>query len=282
MKQLFILLFLLTVLPAKSQCNAINVNTFILKPVGTCRYVIEINATLSNGNASIVPFYTCNGVSTNLNCFSWENPSTKTFVSDTILCCSVVQAGIRGHASSNCHGNQCIEVALRNLPLNITHFNAFRDEERVCCTWETVGDRIDNIFFVENSMDGYVFDIVDVFYPQSLRRIGSTVHECVFDRLRQYYRLRVVDAAGNSVISPVKTVGQRKNALEYNTLTRQLWIKGEADTLRSLTVYDTQGHIMFHVPRIKSNVELIPQFMNGVYYVVVHTSQGNLVKIILL
>jgi len=205
MKYLLIILLLLP-FAAKSQCNAINVNSFVLRSLGGCKYVIEINSTLTNGNASITPFYRCgSGVTVDLpNCFTWETPSTKDFISDTITCCETVFVGLRGYASSNCHGHQCIEIPLSNLAL---------DEETI---------------FREK---------------------------------------------------PLKP----KDGLEYNPVTRRLTIKGDMDNLRPrhLILYDLRG-IEISRQNVKSNTVILNQQTSGIYFVVVTTARGNLIKTVIL
>lgn len=287
MKQLLILLFLGgTFFSARSQCNAITVNTFVLKPLGNCKYVIEINATLANGNASIRPFYSCSNVQIDLpDCFSWPNPGTQTFVTDTFVCCATVFAGIRGHASQNCNGNQCLEVALTNLPLRITEFNAYQSDDQVCLTWKYENEgRLDDQYLVENSYDGKYFQIQKVYGIKDLRQIGGLSNVCLYDTsLRKYYRLRVIDGGGNVVISAVKTITPKQNDLIYNTITRTLTIKGEIDdfTPRYLTIYARDGKEVYH-RGITSNTTTLPELTAGIYFAVVTTPKGNLIKTIIL
>lgn len=200
MKQLLILFFLLRALSAAAQCQAININSFNLKALGGCRYVIEVDATLTHGNASIRPFYSCMGVTTELStCFTWEVPSTKAFVSDTFICCESLLVGLHGYSSANCNGNQCIEIPLSNLALK------------------------------------------EVFPAE-------------------------------------KTVSKRKD-LEYNPITRLLTIK--RDNYKELIIYSRDGREV-HRERIKSNITVLPQMTNGVYFIVVTTTGDNLIKTITL
>jgi len=81
--------------------------------------VINVNATLTHGNPSIKVVYTCSAIEHELQCFSWPNPSTILFVSDTFVCdcVNIVRARILGYASSNCNGTTCVELGLTNLDL---------------------------------------------------------------------------------------------------------------------------------------------------------------------
>lgn len=287
MKNIIISIILfLTALSVVAQCNAITVNSFELKTVGNCKYVIEINASLSNGNASIKPFYSCANVQIELpDCFSWPNPSTQLFVTDTFTCCGTVLAGVRGHASRNCNGNQCIETALTNLPLSITQFNAYLSDDQVCVTWKYEDDnRPDNLYYVEHSFDGQNFQTVDSYTIKELRRTGELSNVCFYDKsLKRYYRLRIVDGAGNTVISAIKTVIPKQNDLTYNTITRQLTIKGEIDDFspRYLTVYSRDGKEVY-LRGITSNITTLPALTPGIYFAVVTSVKGNLIKTIIL
>ena len=282
MKQLILLLFLLP-FSAKSQCNAITVNTFVLKTLGNCRYQIEINATLSNGNASIKPFYTCGAVSIDLpDCFIWPTPSNLTFLTDTFVCCGVIKAGLRGHASQNCHGNQCIEIPLTNLSLGISDFNAFVVDDRVCLTWRVYDGRIDHEFYIQNSDNGIDFSDIQVIPFNQLHTISGLVNECIYRSFRQFYRIKVVDVAGNTTFSVVKKVAHKQNDLEYNTVSRLLTIKGIIDdfTPRYLTIFDRSGKELYF-RGIISNIITLPQLPSGIYFVIVSSVKGNLVKTII-
>lgn len=284
MKQLILLLLFLIPFSAKTQCSAIAVNTFVLKPLGNCRYVIEINATLSNGNASIKPFYSCGNVQITLpDCFSWANPSTQTFVTDTFVCCATVFAGIRGHASPNCNGSQCLEVQLTNLPIKISNFNAYRSDDQVCLTWKSLNAEDDDQYYIENSFDGQKFETTDFFYSSQLRSGGGLYNICVYDGLlSKYYRIRMI-SNGDTIFSAIKAVRSKQNDLEYNTLTRVLTILGPFDdfTPTLLTVYSRDGRQVTR-DSLRTNVCTLPTLTPGIYFAVVTTPKGNLIKTLIL
>lgn len=189
------------------------------------------------------------------------------------------------YSSSNCNGSQCIEVAETNLPLKITQFNAYLSDDQVCVTWKYEDDnRPDNLYYVEHSFDGQNFQTVDSYTIKELRRVGNLNNVCFYDKsLKRYYRLRITDGAGNTVISAIRTVIPKQNDLTYNTITRQLTIKGEIDDFspRYLTIYSRDGKEVYF-RGITSNITTLPQLTPGIYFAVVTSVKGNLIKTIIL
>ncbi len=290
MKQLIPVLLFLIPFSARSQCNAVQVNTIKLNPLGDCKYTISVTATLSNGNPSFEIFYTCDGEKEDLGCFKWNSPGKKTFTTDKFYCdCDEnVYITIVVYSSSNCHGDRCIEVAETNLAITLTDFNAYQSDDQVCLTWRYYNDNlhnhIDERYYVEHSSDATNFEVLGVYQITDLRRIGDLSNICLYDRsLKQYYRLRVVDASGNTYFSAVKTITPKQNDLEYNTLTRELRIKGDIDdfTPRYLTVYSRDGREVY-MRGITSNTMTLPELTHGIYFAVVTTPKGNLIKTIIL
>lgn len=120
MKNLFILLLLLTVNLLKAQCNKITVTGVYIQHTGNgCNYNLAIDAVSLGGNPSIKPQYQCGrgGSITNLSCINLGDNSHFTTESFNCPCDQPVYIWVIGYASANCNGDTCIAYTSQNLAL---------------------------------------------------------------------------------------------------------------------------------------------------------------------
>lgn len=294
----FLLIWVWGINPGYSQCKAIRANSIQISQTGSSNgyytYTILANITLEYGKASVIPYYTCGSIGTEIaldDCFSWESPSTKDITSSTFSCPCDQPVSIRleGYNSSNCKGNPCgdLDASQSNLALDLTDFRiSASDADQVCFKWFIDPEEPETRYQIENSIDGIHFTYLTTFPASDIVLAGTAASKCMIRTdFNPYYRMKAVDKSGRTLYSPIRSViGQpAQTRILYNMNTREISLSGPEDKLASciLHVYDGRGRKVYEEV-IRRDIILLPEFPEGVYFIQINRSCDALVKKIVL
>lgn len=152
---------------------------------------------------------------------------------------------------TNAPGVMDLPCAVLFLPVNVTHFDAIQEVDRVNLNWVTESEVNNDYFTIERSADGQEFE--EVFRMEgagssSTRRIYSGVDHNPL-RGTSYYRLRQTDFDGQSEVSDVVAVeftGLPAISIYPNPFSGEvLNVKGNTESVDFVRILNTAGKIVF-------------------------------------
>ncbi|WP_157780941.1 T9SS type A sorting domain-containing protein [Hymenobacter sedentarius] len=142
---------------------------------------------------------------------STDTPIASTAASITVTPAYTTTYTVTGTtATGGCNTAQSTVTVLRPLPVELISFEAVKSDKVAVLTWATASEKNSAYFEIERSFDGESFESVG-------QRAGAgttsarTNYQFVDTRLAQsagtvYYRLRQVDATGETNYSPVRAL----------------------------------------------------------------------------
>ena len=99
--------------------------------------------------------------------------------------------------------------------INITSFNVYAKDNKLCVDWSTDGSISTNVFEVQQSTDGINFSTIAMVLGPDPKQKGDN-YACSFknkqSNLKHYYRLRHLDTDGNEQISDSKALVDESKA----------------------------------------------------------------------
>ena len=189
--------------------------------------------------------------------------------------------------------NQLTSAAFTILPVDLLSFSGYKDGSRNQLRWTTSTEKNNKGFEVQRSLDGINFS--DIGYVNSLANGGNSsvkLNYAFTDNnvtgIKQYYRLRLVDLAGNSKLSNVVLIKSDKPTLitidglfpNPATATINLRVGAPNRDKVSMLVTDMSGRI---VMQLSMNVETgsntlpldISALPGGDYFIKLISSNGE-------
>ena len=179
---------------------------------------------------------------------------------------------------TDCNSETQIETACLTLPLELLHFSGTLENGNAHLQW-TIGDASScSHFELEKRAEQGAFESISSISFQPAR---TEYHFSEPQKIHipQYYRLRMVDWDGKSVLSPiVRLAPQQESELLYPNPTRgQLFLKNTAAESCNLRLYNAQGILVLEQGTAPWNIAHLPP---GQYLAWLQTPQGASTQLI--
>jgi hypothetical protein len=175
-----------------------------------------------------------------------------------------------------------IPTALVVLPLAITNFAATPFNTYAQLQWDAAIQDNGTFFNIESSRDGVVWKNIGKVMSAGN---SNTINTYRFTDVNaaagnNYYRISEVNAQGDVVYSPVKSIylGGNFNASIFpNPVKDRLYISTNGGIIQSVDVADINGKAMFHynnLPSSGNSLDMSP-LSTGIYFVTIRYTSGQ-------
>lgn len=184
--------------------------------------------------------------------------------------------------------NQLNNIISAPLPVELTIFNASRNNGTVLCQWETASEKNNDYFIVERSTDGQTYSKIGKVLSVGPTSVQKQVYRYIDAQPPTkvaYYRLRQVDIDGTEKFSPVVTVSAAISvdtplvaSVVPNPGTGLFELLTPGGILVEANIYNSFGrHIRKLIP-LQENAQRLPfeltNFSEGVYIMRVQMAEG--------
>lgn len=171
------------------------------------------------------------------------------------------------------------------LPINLTAFNATKQNKEVALNWLTQTELNNNYFEVQRSADGVTFATIGAVRGAGTTNVAQKYNLIDTKPLRgiNYYRLNQVDFDGKQSFSPTVSVSMDDKVgvdimpnPAYNSVT--VAISGESN-IASVRIADLTGRVLSAVDNISNNQSIdISQLPQGVYFMQISVDKQTYVR----
>jgi hypothetical protein len=176
-----------------------------------------------------------------------------------------------------------LRVAMsENLPVELTSFDAKRNQSNTLLSWATASEKDNAYFDVEYSRNGSDFQAIGQVKGNGTSIVSNTYkfeHKTPSVGVN-YYRLKQVDYDGTSNYSPVRSVimGKSGLALQSTLVHDVLNVVTSDETSTPLSIFNTTGQEAF-TAKVQGTQQLtISTLPNGLY--IVRTPSGDVARFV--
>lgn len=150
----------------------------------------------------------------------------------------------------NAVSSGCVNCSA-GLPIELTEFQAFTEQQAIACTWRTETERDNDYFTVERSSDGLNFEPIGQMdgAGNSINPLNYKLYDSSPLSGLSYYRLRQTDFNGASTLSDVVSVLFYPEVLSaaYNRDYKQLVFSSILQEGSVIRIYDLNGNLLEEV-----------------------------------
>ncbi|HEV2483571.1 MAG TPA: T9SS type A sorting domain-containing protein, partial [Puia sp.] len=165
------------------------------------------------------------------------------------------------------------------LPLSITDFTATPDNTSAQLQWNAAAGGNSSFFDVESSKDGTTWQDIGMVIATDDNNTTYTYTDPNAAAGNNFYRIKEINAAGNAVYSPVKTVYidvQSTTTVFPNPVRNRLCITGNGSTIRSVVVTAADGKEMArYTGPVAGNSIDMSSLPGGMYFVTIGYASGS-------
>jgi hypothetical protein len=167
------------------------------------------------------------------------------------------------------------------LPLTITDFTATPKDTYAQLEWTTEADENTRFFDIESSRDGLAWQNIGMAMATGNSGTSTTYNYTDVNAAtgNNFYRIKEVDAQGDAVYSPIKTVyigGNSPARLFPNPVKDRLYLTNNDGTIQSVVISNIDGQEMFRYNSLASgnsiDMSLLPA---GMYIVTIRHASGQ-------
>jgi hypothetical protein len=246
-------------------------------------WVINGSATLNN-YCSLVGTVICNNSAINLNIGAnihgsiFTTTGTITTISDNVLNTNIT--------SINVSDSIYYCPILTTLPVSLTSFSVECTNQGDLLEWSTATESNSDYFLIEQSMDGINWQIIT---KVSGAGNSTSINNYSFVNLGQhyysfFYRLKQTDYDGlhrySKIIHQDKCNDNEAELIIYPnpaTETLNLSYTGEKSQVRSISIYNVLGKMVYYSELYQSKIALGEKF-KGVYFLHLNFASTNIVE----
>ncbi len=172
------------------------------------------------------------------------------------------------------------------LPVELAYFEAKKMEDNTLLNWATYSEFENETYVIERSANGSNFEAID-----ELNGAGTTIEYLSYEYQDEnpmngvnYYRLRMIDFAGESTFSPVTTIEFESLDAEIklfpNPVVDYVSINFSQSTSASVTIYNLSGQIIRQMSTSNYDNKLIIEtndLESGQYFINIQTSNNQMI-----
>lgn len=178
-------------------------------------------------------------------------------------------------------GVSTLTALVATLPLTITDFTATPVNSCAQLQWNTEGDANTRFFDIESSRDAVSWKNIGMVIATGNSSTSSPYSYTDVNAAtgNNFYRIKEVDAEGNAVYSPVKTVyisGKVSTKFFPNPVKDKLYITSNGGTIQSVVVTNTDGKEIarYSSPGSGNSIDM-SSLPVGIYFVTVRYASGH-------
>lgn len=164
------------------------------------------------------------------------------------------------------------------LPLSITDFTATSANTSAQLQWNAAAGGSPSFFDVESSRDGNTWRDIGMVMATGDNTVTYAYNDPSAAAGDNFYRIKEVNAAGNAVYSPVKTVYidvPSTTKLFPNPVRNRLFVTGNGSTIRSVVVTGADGReIRYTGPAAGNSIDM-SALSSGMYFVTINYVSGS-------
>jgi hypothetical protein len=166
------------------------------------------------------------------------------------------------------------------LPLSIADFTATSANSDAQLQWASAAGGHSSFFDVESSRDGATWRDIGMVMATGDDNTTYTYTDPNTITGNNFYRIKEVDAAGNAVYSPVKTVyikGPSTTTRVFpNPVRNRLYLAGDGNAIRSVIVTGADGKEMarYNGPVAGNSIDM-SSLPDGLYFVTIGYTSGS-------
>ena len=138
-------------------------------------------------------------------------------------------------------------TTLLPLPVELTKFNAFKNDGAVVLKWETESEVENDFFQIEHSMDGKAFNVLSKIAGAGTTDMAQAyqfIHETPYAG-NNYYRLKQVDLDGSFEYSGVITMNMWRDGVKIypNPISDYLYVEADGGLFGQIVIHDNMGRV---------------------------------------
>jgi len=232
----------------------------------------------------------CTAFTSMSNCYNPGNTTLGTVTATPLVVGNDYMLMIDGFGGANCDFTISGWTGINILPVELTQFLGYANENENLLTWTTASESNNDYFYIEKSIDGVNYKKIGEVQGSgnSSVRIDYEFSDSEINNSIVYYRLTQVDYDGTKeLVGTLVMTRELKSVTAYpNPATTELNLtfNNEKSGIFNIDFIDINGKFVSETIQISNNNTVKSQIFNqldsGIYFVKISDKNSNVIEII--